>query len=91
MLAEAAEAATAGDAVWAGVVARSELALLALERGDLTAAEAEAVLAREFLDDSLSADYVVTAILHAVTARLAVAQGKGARARHLRPHSGSGR
>ncbi len=81
MLGEAAEAATASGAVWAGVVARSELALLALDRGDLTIAEAEAALAGEFLDESLSADYVVTAILHAVTARLAIAQGKGARAR----------
>ena len=35
ILGEAAEAAAAGGAVWAGVVARSELALLALERGDL--------------------------------------------------------
>ena len=41
---QAAEAAAAGGAVWAGVVARSELALLALERGDLAAAESELAL-----------------------------------------------
>ena len=71
----------AEGAVWAGVVARSELALLALERGDLSAAESELVLASAFVDDVTSADYVVTAMLLAVTARLAVAKGQGARAR----------
>jgi LuxR family transcriptional regulator, maltose regulon positive regulatory protein len=78
---EAAEAAVAGGAVWAGVVARSELALLGLERGDQTTAEAELALAGELVDDTPSADYVVTAILLAATARLAVARGQGARAR----------
>jgi LuxR family maltose regulon positive regulatory protein len=78
---QAADAAMAGGAVWAGLVARSELALLALHRGDFTTAAAESTLAREFLDRSPSTDYVMTAIDHAVTARLAIAQGKGARAR----------
>jgi LuxR family maltose regulon positive regulatory protein len=78
---EAAEAAEVGGAVWAGVVARAELALLALERGDQTTAEAEIALASELVDDTPSADYVVTAILLAATARLAVARGQGARAR----------
>jgi LuxR family transcriptional regulator, maltose regulon positive regulatory protein len=63
------------------VVARSERALLALERGDLAAAESELVLARAFVDDVPSTDYVVTAIMLAVTARLEIAKGKGARAR----------
>ena len=78
---QAADAATAGGGVWAGLVARSELALLALHRGDLTTAVAESTLAREFVEGSPSTDYVLTAIDHAVTARLAIAQGKGARAR----------
>ena len=78
---QAADAATAGGSVWAGLVARSELALLALHRGDFTTAAAESTLAREFLEESGSTDYVMTAIDHAVTARLAIAQGKGARAR----------
>jgi len=78
---QAADAAMAGGAVWAGLVARSELALLALHRGDFTTATAESMLAREFVDDTPSTDYVMTAIDHAVTARLAIATGKGARAR----------
>jgi LuxR family maltose regulon positive regulatory protein len=81
ILDQAAEASVAGGAVWVGVVARSERALLALERGDLAAAESELALARAFIDDAPSADYVVTAILLAVTARLAIAKGQGARAR----------
>ena len=78
---QAAEAAVAGGAVWAGVVARSERALLALERGELSAAESELELARSFIDDAPSADYAVTAILLAATARVAIAKGQGARAR----------
>jgi LuxR family transcriptional regulator, maltose regulon positive regulatory protein len=81
ILDQAAEAAVAGGAIWAGVVARSERALLALERGDLAAAESELCLAAAFIDDASSADYVVTAILQAVTARLALAKGQSARAR----------
>jgi LuxR family transcriptional regulator, maltose regulon positive regulatory protein len=81
ILEQAAEEALAGGAVWVGVVARSERALIALARGDLAAAESELALARGFIDDTPSADYVVTAILLAVTARLAVAKGEGARAR----------
>jgi LuxR family transcriptional regulator, maltose regulon positive regulatory protein len=81
ILTEAAESAGAGGAVWTGLVARSELALLALDRGDLATAVAETALADEFVDDSPPADYVMTAIHQAATARLAVAQGKGARAR----------
>jgi LuxR family maltose regulon positive regulatory protein len=81
MLAEAADAAAASGAVWAGVAARSELSLLALERRDLKTAEAEAALGRAIIDDAPSADYVVSAILLAADARLSVAQGKGAAAR----------
>ena len=81
ILGEAADAAVAGGATWAGVVARSERALLALERGDLAAAESELALAGAFVEDVPSTDYVVTAILLAVTARLAIAKGQGARAR----------
>ena len=81
ILGEAADAAVAGGAIWAGVVARSERALLALERGDLAAAESELALAGAFVEDAPSTDYVVTAILLAVTARLEIAKGQGARAR----------
>jgi LuxR family transcriptional regulator, maltose regulon positive regulatory protein len=81
ILDQAAEAAVAGGAVWAGVVARSERSLQALERGDLAAAESELALAGAFIDGVPLADYVVTAILLAVTARLAIAKGQGAQAR----------
>ena len=81
ILGEGADAAVAGGATWAGVVARSERALLALERGDLVAAESELALAGAFVEDAPSTDYVVTALLLAVTARIAIAKGQGARAR----------
>jgi len=81
ILDQAAEAAVAGGAVWVGVVACSERALLALERGALVEAEAELARAGAFVDDGSPAEYVVTAILLAVTARVAVAKGEGARAR----------
>ena len=77
ILQQAADAAPAGGAVWAGVMARSELALLALERGDLVAAEAELALATALVDDSSSSDYVVTAMLQAATARVADRPGSG--------------
>jgi LuxR family transcriptional regulator, maltose regulon positive regulatory protein len=81
ILAQAAEAAVAEGAIWAGVLACSERALLELERGDLLAAEAELARAGVFVDNAPSAEYVVTAIMLAVTARVAVAKGQGARAR----------
>jgi LuxR family maltose regulon positive regulatory protein len=81
LLEETAEAATAAGAVWAALVARCELALLALDRGDVTAAQNETALASEFVDEGTAMHYVTTALLHAVNARLAVAQRQGARAR----------
>ena len=81
MLEKAGEAAAVGGATYAGVVAHSELALLALERGDLDAADAELALARGFVGDTEPGEYVVAAILYAAEARLALARGQGARAR----------
>jgi LuxR family transcriptional regulator, maltose regulon positive regulatory protein len=81
ILGQAAEAAVAGGATWAGVVARSERALLALERGDVAAAQSELALASAFVEDVPSTDFVVTAILLAITARLEIAKRQGARAR----------
>jgi LuxR family maltose regulon positive regulatory protein len=81
LLEEAAEAAAATGAVWAGLVARCELALLALERGDLAGAQAETELASELVGDDPSPEYAMTAMLHVANARLAIAQKKGARAR----------
>ncbi len=81
ILEEAAEAGVAGGAVRAGVVARSERALLMLERGDLAAAESELARAGALRSDDPSTDTVANAILLAVTARLEIAQGQGAHAR----------
>jgi LuxR family transcriptional regulator, maltose regulon positive regulatory protein len=81
ILGRAGEAAAADGAAYAGVVAHSERALLAIERADLASAESEVALASAFVDDAPSADYVVTAIMLAASARLAIARGQGARAR----------
>ncbi len=93
MFVEAAEASEGSGAIYAGVVARSQLALLALERGDLSSAAADVALASSLVEGAPSTDYVVTGILLATTARLALAQGQAARARQLlvsaqrvRPH-----
>ena len=81
MLEQAATAAAVGGAVYGGVVAHSELALLAFERGELDAADAELALARSFVGDREPGDYVVAALFYAAEARLALARGQGARAR----------
>ena len=81
ILEQSADAAVAAGAVWVGVAACSERALLALERGDLVTAESELARAGAFVDDAPSPEYVVTAILLAVKARVAIAKGQGARAR----------
>ena len=81
LLTKAAETAAAGGAVYAGVVAHCELALLALERDDLSSAADALAAANAFVDDAPSADYVITGLLLATGARLAIAQGQGARAR----------
>jgi LuxR family maltose regulon positive regulatory protein len=81
ILVDAAETAVTTGALWPGVMARSELALLALARGDIADAEAEATLARELVDDAPAAEHVATAIMLAATARIAVARKHGAQAR----------
>jgi LuxR family transcriptional regulator, maltose regulon positive regulatory protein len=81
ILTEAAETAVTSGALWPGVIARSELSLLALAGGDVTRAEAEATLARELVEDAPTAEHVATAILLAANARIAVARKHGAQAR----------
>jgi LuxR family maltose regulon positive regulatory protein len=81
MLLEAGEAAAVGGAIYAGVVAYSERAFLALARGDVDAAEAELDRARAFVADEVPGDYVVTMLLFAASARVALARGLGAKAR----------
>jgi len=56
---------------------------VALERGDLSAAVSDMNQANALVHDAPSPDYVVTGILLATGARLALAQGQGARARQL--------
>jgi LuxR family transcriptional regulator, maltose regulon positive regulatory protein len=80
-LSRAADSAADSGATYAGVVAQCELALLALERGELASARSHLGLANALVDDSPSVDYVVNGLLLAATARLAIAEGRGARAR----------
>jgi LuxR family transcriptional regulator, maltose regulon positive regulatory protein len=81
LLERAGEASGADGATYAGVVAYAELALLAFERGDLDAAEAQLARGHSFISDTEPGDYVSAAILYAAEARIALAHGQGARAR----------
>jgi LuxR family transcriptional regulator, maltose regulon positive regulatory protein len=67
--------------VYTGLIAHSELALLALDRGDLERAEFELTQARELLEDQPLEDYVPAALHLAASARLALAHGQAATAR----------
>ena len=70
ILGEAAKLAAATGSIWVGAAARSDRALLALERGDLVAADSELALAGAFVEGTPSPDYIAGAIFLAVTARL---------------------
>lgn len=83
VLRETAEQAAGSGAIYAGVIARSELALMAIERNDFESAEAELALARTQLEDQPIEDYVAAAIYLAAAARLALARGRAATARDL--------
>ena len=83
VLAETAETATGSGAVYAGLVAHSELALLALDRRDLVRAEMELAQASEFLEHQPVEDYVPAALHLAASARLALESGQAASARKL--------
>ena len=81
LLERAGEAAAAGGATYAGVVAYAELALLAFDRGELDAAEAQLARGQSFIGDTEPGDYVSAAILYAAEARIALARGQAAQAR----------
>jgi LuxR family maltose regulon positive regulatory protein len=81
VLEETAESATGSGAVYTGLVAHSELALLALDRRDLTRAEIELAQAREFLEHQPMEDYIPAALHLAASARLALELGQAASAR----------
>lgn len=81
ILEQAAEGATGSGAVYTGLVAHSELALLALDRRDPERAEFELAQAREFLEDQPLEDYVPAVLYLAASARLALTYGQAASAR----------
>jgi LuxR family maltose regulon positive regulatory protein len=81
IFARAAELAAGSGAVYVGVVAHAELALLALERGDIDAAEEHVHESRSFVGDEQIGDYVPTALLLAASARVAVRRRAGTLAR----------
>jgi LuxR family maltose regulon positive regulatory protein len=83
VLEETAESATGSGAVYAGLVAHSELAILALDRRDPAQAEIELAQAREFIEHQPIEDYVPAALHLAASARLALDSGQAATARKL--------
>jgi LuxR family maltose regulon positive regulatory protein len=83
ILAKTAREAVGVGAVYVGVVAHSELALLALARSDPTSAEVELAHADAFLRNQPVEDYVPAAISLAARARLALETRQTASARKL--------
>ena len=83
LFAEAAAEAEGSGAVYAGVVAHAELALLALGRGDVAKAGLEVADAEEFLQNQPLEEYVPAAIQLAAAARLALELRQAATARNL--------
>jgi LuxR family transcriptional regulator, maltose regulon positive regulatory protein len=81
IFARAADLAAGSGAVYVGVVAHSELALLALGREDVDAAEEHVRESRSFVGDELIGEYVPTALLLAASAQVALRHGAGPRAR----------
>jgi LuxR family transcriptional regulator, maltose regulon positive regulatory protein len=83
ILAQTAEGAVGSGAIYVGVVAHSELALLALDRGDLDKAETELARANDFLEDQPIEEYLPATIQQAAAARLALESGRSATARQM--------
>jgi LuxR family maltose regulon positive regulatory protein len=83
ILANAAREALGAGAIYAGVVAHSELALTAVARGDVASADTQLAQAKEFLQNQPMEDYVPAAIYLAARARLALETRQTASARKL--------
>jgi LuxR family transcriptional regulator, maltose regulon positive regulatory protein len=83
ILAQTAAGAVGSGAIYVGVVAHSELALLALDRGDLNKAETELANANDFLENQPIEEYLPAAIEQAAAARLALESGRTATARQI--------
>jgi LuxR family transcriptional regulator, maltose regulon positive regulatory protein len=81
LLEQAAEAAVGSGAIYVGVVAHAELALLALRQNDLTGAADHLARAEDFLQNQPIDDYVPAAMHLAASARLALDRGQAATAR----------
>jgi LuxR family maltose regulon positive regulatory protein len=83
LFARTAEDALGSGAIYAGVVAHSELALLALDRRDTKKADIELRYAAEFLQNQPAEDYAPAVIKLAASARLALERRQSATAREL--------
>lgn len=83
ILANAAREALGAGAIYAGVIAHSELALVAVGRYDVASAETQLAHAKEFLQNQPMEDYVPSAICLAARARLALETRQTATARRL--------
>ncbi len=88
LLRAAAEECAAASAVFAGAIARAELALIALDRGDDARAEAELAAAHALVAHAPVVEYSPAALMMAARARLLQRQGRtGGRARTAGPRS----
>jgi LuxR family transcriptional regulator, maltose regulon positive regulatory protein len=90
---QSAQEAMGLGAIYAAVVAHSELALLALGRDELAQAESQLEQGRALLEDQPIDEYLPAALHLAASARVALAKGQAATARELlvgatrlRPH-----
>lgn len=83
ILGKTTEEALGAGAIYAGVVAHAELALIALARGDVAAADTQLAHADEFLQNQPVEDYVLAALSLAARARLALETRQTATARRL--------
>jgi LuxR family maltose regulon positive regulatory protein len=83
VLVETADEAAGSGAIYAGVIAHSELALLSLDRDDVERAESELAAARALLENQPIEEYVPAVIYLAAAARVALAHGQAATARSL--------
>jgi LuxR family transcriptional regulator, maltose regulon positive regulatory protein len=83
LLGETTQDAAGSGAIFTGVIAHSELALLALGRDDIEHADAELAAARALLENQPIEEYLASAIYLAAAARSALAKGQAATARSL--------
>jgi LuxR family maltose regulon positive regulatory protein len=83
ILGNAAREALGAGAIYAGVIAHSELAIMAIARRDVASAETQLAQAQDFLQNQPVEDYLPAAIYLAARARLALETRQTASARKL--------